>query len=180
MHRVNLAMWSVLYPFWRHATLQSLLWIPSSDLFPPREAFCPQRNWRPFFVSYFYNFGIWLVQINVHKNFEQLVYPPSEITNGEDHDGTYPSSLTSFVSDTIPLVLGLGVETYLLRTLARDFGPMRLVLRPFELGNVGLVVKALAAEWAVEWAWLEAQYWVNEWWNRYYKRISQVNDASQY
>jgi len=28
-------------------------------------------------------------------------------------------------------------------------------------------VKAIAAEWAVEWAWLEIQYWVNEWYYWY-------------
>jgi hypothetical protein len=40
-------------------------------------------------------------------------------------------------------------------------------LNHFELGNVGLMVKAMAAEWAVEWAWLEIQYWVNEWYYWY-------------
>jgi len=48
--------------------------------------------------------------------------------------------------------------------LAREFGATGLVMNAFEIGNVGLIVKSLAAEWAVEWAWLEVQYWVNEWW----------------
>lgn len=95
-----------------------------------------------------------------------LVYPPPE-NAVEDHEGTYPSSLTAAVSDVVPMILGLGVETILLRNLARDFGPSGLVLNTLEIGNAGLVIKALAAEWAVEWAWLEAQYWVNEWWHWY-------------
>lgn len=130
------------------------------------KALYPYHNWTTFFLSYFYHFGIWLLQINVHKVFRQLVYPAPE-TNVEDHEGTYPYSLTAAVSDTVPMILGLGVETILLRNLARDFGPAGLVLNSFELRNVGLIVKALAAEWAVEWAWLEAQYWLNEIWYWY-------------
>jgi hypothetical protein len=163
---VNLGTWFILYPFWRHATLQSLLWLPYYEWLPPLRDFYPRHNWNTFFLSYFYNFGIWLLQINVHKAFKQNVYPPIESTV-EDHEGTYPSSLTGVVSDTVPMVLGLGVETILLRSLAREYGPSGLVLNPFELGNVGLMVKAMAAEWAVEWAWLEIQYWVNEWYYWY-------------
>lgn len=60
------------------------------------------------------------------------------------------------------MVLGFPIEIMLLRGLARDFGPSGLVLNSLEFANIGLLVKAIAAEWAVEWAWLEAQYWVNE------------------
>jgi hypothetical protein len=103
------------------------------------------------------------LQINVHKNFKEIFYPPIE-NAVYDHEGTYPSSLTGVVSDAIPMVLGLGIETILLRSLARDFGPSGLVLNALEIGSVGLMVKAFAAEWATEWAWLEVQYWANEWW----------------
>ena len=65
------------------------------------------------------------------------------------------------------MVLGLGVEAILLRSLAREYAPSGFVLNPLELGNVGLMVKAMAAEWAMEWAWLEIQYWVNEWYYCY-------------
>ena len=163
MVRVNLATWFILYPFWRQATLQSLLWLPYWEFFPSKELFYPRHNWNTFFLSYFYHFGIWLLQINVHKNFKQIFYPSIE-NAVTDHEGTYPSSLTGVVSDTIPMVLGLGVETILLRSLAREFGATGLVMNAFEIGSVGLIVKSLAAEWAVEWAWLEVQYWVNEWW----------------
>jgi hypothetical protein len=156
-----------LYPFWRHSTLQSLLLEPNSPIFPPLEAFYPRHNLKIFLLSYIYNFGIWLLQINIHKNFKAIVYPTQENAVAEDHEGTYPSSLTSLVSDTIPLVVALGVETILLRGVARDYLPSGLVLGIFELGNVGLVTKALAAEWAAEWVWLELQYWVNEGWSWY-------------
>ena len=76
----------------------------------------------------------------------------------------------------IPMALGLGVETILLRNLAKDFGPTGLVMNALEIGNVGLMVKSLAAEWAVEWAWLEVQYWVNEWWYRIKGYQEQRND----
>lgn len=62
------------------------------------------------------------------------------------------------------MVVGLGIETILLRSLAREFGPSGLVLNFWEIGSWGLIVKSFAAEWAVEWAWLEVQYWTNEWW----------------
>ena len=161
---VNLATWFILYPFWRHATLQSLLSLPYWEFFPPRKAFHPlHHNYYTFFLSFFYHFGTWLVQINVHKNFKQIFYPPIE-NAVYDHEGTYPSSLTGLVSDAIPMVLGLGIETMLLRSLARDFGPSGLVLNAVEIGSLGLMVKAFGAEWTAEWAWLEVQYWVNEWW----------------
>ena len=76
------------------------------------------------------------------------------------------------ISDTVPTLFGLGVEAILLRSVAREFGPSALVLMPVELGNVGLVVKSFAAEWATEWVWLECQYWVNEawsWFKGYYR-----------
>jgi len=158
---VNLASWFVLYPFWRHAILQTLLWVPYWELFPSRRDFFPRHHWKTFFLSYFYHFGIWLFQINVYKAFQKTYYPASEdaVTLPE---GTYPSALTAAVSDILPMIFGLGVEIVLLRGLARDFGPKGLVLNTFEPGNVGLLVKALAAEWAVEWTWLEIQYWVTE------------------
>jgi hypothetical protein len=65
------------------------------------------------------------------------------------------------------MMLGLGVETILLRSLAKEYLPSVYVLNSLELGNLGLIVKALSAEWAVEWAWLEMQYWVNEGWYWY-------------
>lgn len=105
--------------------------------------------------------------MSVYKSFTDQVYPVQLEKNVANHEGTYPSALTWAVSDTVPMVLGLGIETILLRSLARDFGPTGLVLNTFELGNVGLMVKALAAEWAVEWAWLEVQYWANELWRKY-------------
>jgi len=163
---VNLATWFILYPFWRHAILQSLLWIPSGELFPPRTAFYPRHNWNTFLLSYFYHFGIWLLQINVYRNFKHEVYP-SPNKGHIDREGTYPDALSAAVSDSLPTLLGLGVETILLRSLARDFGASGLVLNTLEVGNMGLMVKALAAEWAVEWAWLEIQYWANETWYWY-------------
>jgi len=65
------------------------------------------------------------------------------------------------------MMLGLGIETILLRSLAKEFGPRGLVLNPLEVGSFGLIVKSLAAEWFAEWAWLEAQYWINEGWYWY-------------
>jgi hypothetical protein len=146
--------------------LQTLLSIPPWDMFPSRASFYPRHDWNTFFLSYAYQFGIWLVQINVYKIFKKEVYPPQD-KSVVDQEGTYPSALTWAVSDTLPMLLGLGAEIVLIRRLARDFGPPGFILNTFELGNVGLMAKALAAEWAVEWAWLEAQYWVNELWNRY-------------
>jgi hypothetical protein len=164
IHSINLATWIILYPFWRHATLQSLLWLPYWEFFPSRRAFYPlNHNRNTFFLSFFYHFGIWLLQINVEKHFKLYFYPPLENAN-YDHEGTYPSSLTGVVSDAVPMVVGLGIETILLRSLAREFGPSGLVLNFWEIGSWGLIVKAFAAEWAVEWAWLEVQYWINEWW----------------
>jgi hypothetical protein len=143
-----------------------LLWVPYWELFPPRRAFLPYHNWRTFFLSYFYQFGIWLLQINVYKAFQKTQYPAKEdAVMGPE--GTYPSALTAWVSDVLPMICGLGVEIILLRGLARDFGPKGLVLNTLELGNVGLMVKALAAEWAVEWAWLEVQYWATELWCKF-------------
>ena len=163
MRRINLATWFVLYPFWRHATLQSLLALPYWEWFPPRQAFYPHHNWNTFFLSYFYHFGVWLVQINVHKLFKLMFYPALE--NGEEeHEGTYPGSLTAVVSDTVPTLLGMGIEAVLLRSLAREVVAQGLVLNALEVGNLGLLVKSFAAEWATEWVWLECQYWVNEGW----------------
>jgi hypothetical protein len=163
---VNLGTWFILYPFWRHSMLQTLLWIPPSEMFPPLSAFYPRHDLKTFFLSYGYQFGMWLVQMSVYKSFKNQIYPVPE-KSVVDHEGTYPSALTWAVSDTLPMLLGLGVEIILLRSLARDFGPSGLVLNTLELGNVGLMVKALAAEWAVEWAWLEVQYWANELWYKY-------------
>ena len=106
------------------------------------------------------------MQINVYKKFQNKYYPTQEDAVIVP-EGTYPSALTAAISDIIPMVFGLGVEIILLRGLARDFGPRGLVLNNLELGNVGLMVKALAAEWAVEWAWLEVQYWTTELWYRF-------------
>lgn len=147
--------------------LQILLSIPPSEVFPPLSAFYPRHNWKTFFLSFGYQFGVELLQMSVYKSFTDQVYPVQLEKNVANHEGTYPSALTWAVSDTVPMVLGLGIETILLRSLARDFGPTGLVLNTFELGNVGLMVKALAAEWAVEWAWLEVQYWANELWRKY-------------
>ena len=39
------------------------------------------------------------------------------------------------------------------------------------------MIKAFAAEWATEWAWLEVQYWANEWWcwiNGYHEQIPNI------
>jgi len=163
---VNFGTWFILYPFWRHSMLQTLLWIPPSEMFPPLSAFYPRHHWKTFFLSYGYQFGMWLLQISVYKSFKNQIYPVPE-KSVVDHEGTYPSALTWAVSDTVPMLLGLGVEIILLRSLARDFGPAGLVLNTLELGNVGLMVKALAAEWAMEWAWLEVQYWANELWYKY-------------
>jgi len=117
-------------------------------------------------LSYFYHFGFWLLQINTLRNFKQEFYPTPD-KRVTDREGTYPDALSTAVSDSLPMLLGLGVETILLRSIARDFGPPGFVLNTLELGNVGLMVKALAAEWAVEWAWLEVQYWANEAWYWY-------------
>ena len=137
--------------------------MPYWELFPARHAFFPRHNWKTFFLSYVYHFGIWVLQINVYNDFQKTHYPTKEDTVIIP-EGTYPSALTAAVSDIVPMIFGLGVETILLRGLAREFGPSGLVLGTFELGNVGLMVKALAAEWAVQWAWLEIQYWATELW----------------
>jgi hypothetical protein len=153
-----------LYPFWRHSVLESLLLIPYST-FPYRGAFYPKHDWKTFFLSYFYHFTIWVLQVTVYRNFKKLVYPPAE-KSLRRHEGTYPSALTGAVSDIVPLIFGLGFESVLLRRLAQEVAPPYMILNALELGNVGLLVKAVAAEWAVEWAWLEFQYWANEWWYR--------------
>jgi len=148
--------------------LQILLLAPYWEVFPPIDSFFHNRSYdlTTFFLSYLYNFGFFLFQINVHKSFKRIVYPTPD-TAVEDHEGTYPSALTSTICDIIPGIMGLGMELISLRSLARHYGPPGLVMNTVELGNVGLMVKALAAEWAVEWAWLEVQYWTNELWYWY-------------
>jgi len=164
---VNLCAWFLLYPLWRHAALQSLLWIRPTDTFPSWQAFSPRHNWPTFFLSYTYHFTLWILQINVFNYLRKKVYPPKLQNFIREGDGTYPAALSAVVSDLIPMVCGLGVESILFRRLAREVGPAGLVLGTTEFGNIGLLVKALAAEWAVEWLWLEVQYWTNEAWYKY-------------
>ena len=104
--------------------------------------------------------------MNVYKFFQNAFFPPADM-HLVAYEGLYPSALTASVSDFVPMILGLGAEIVLFRGVARDAGPGGLVLNTWEIGNVGLMVKALAAEWAAEWVWLEAQYWVNRIWCQY-------------
>jgi hypothetical protein len=156
-----------LYPFWRHGQLQTFLYLPPNLPFPPLRDFYPRHNWKIFFLSYFYHFGIWIIQTNAYHSFQMTFYPGPEVETLKSQ-GAYPSALTASVSDLVPTVMGLGVEIMLARGVAREAHPAGSIPGIRELGNLGLMVKALAAEWAAEWAWLEAQYWTHVLWCKYF------------
>jgi hypothetical protein len=101
-----------------------------------------------------------------------VFYPGPELETLE-RAGAFPSALTASISDLVPTVVGLGFETMLLRGIAREVAPAAMIPGIWELGNVGLIVKSLAAEWAAEWAWLEAQYWAHQIWCKYFDTKSE-------